>query len=90
MWKALEPGLKLASTLHHLAEGASHAAIAAHYRLGRSTTSKAIYDTLNALGVVLQPLYLKPPSGPAEWMTVVHGLVVDKNNLAALYYYLQI
>jgi len=90
MRKALEPGLKLALTLHHLAEGASHAAIAARYRLGRSSTSQAIYDTLNALWVVLPPLYLTPPSGSAEWIKVVHGLVVDENNLAALYYYLQI
>ncbi|KAF6017537.1 hypothetical protein EB796_024142 [Bugula neritina] len=77
MRKALKPGLKLALTLHHLAEGGSHAAIAAHYRLGRSTT-EAIYDTLNALWIVLQSLYLKPPSGPAELMKVVHGLVVNK------------
>ena len=37
----IEPRLeKLAVTLHHLAEGASHKSIAAHYRLGRSTVSE--------------------------------------------------
>ena len=40
--KAVEPGLKLAVTLHHLAEGVSHSSIALHYRLGRLTTSNII------------------------------------------------
>ena len=73
MRKAIVPGLKLAITLHHLAEGASHSAIAAHYRLGRSTTSIAIYDTLAALWKVLQPIYLKPPTGPTEWKIISEG-----------------
>ena len=73
MRKAIEPGLKLAVTLHHLSEGASHASIAAHYRLGRSTTSQVIYDTVDALWKTLQPIYLKPPSGPAEWKHVSQG-----------------
>ena len=55
---AIEPGLKLAIPLHHLAEGASHVAIAAHYRFGRSTVSLIIYETYEALWTVLQPLYL--------------------------------
>ena len=70
---AIEPGLKLAVTLHHLAEGASHVSIANHYRLGRSTVSAAIYDTCEALWKVLQPLYLKSPQGPTEWLKVVEG-----------------
>ena len=71
--KAIAPGLKLAITLHHLAEGASHASISAHYRLGRSTTSQIIYNTVDALWKVLQPIYLKPPSGPTEWKHVAKG-----------------
>lgn len=67
---AVEPGLKLAVTLHHLAEGASHNSIAYHYRLGRLTVSNAIYDTCQALWTVLQPLYLKPPQGPSEWLQI--------------------
>ncbi|XP_067944974.1 uncharacterized protein [Watersipora subatra] len=73
MRKSIEPGLKLAATLHHLAEGSSHAAISAHYRLGRSTVSQIIDDTCVALWTVLQPIYLKPPSGPDEWRAIAEG-----------------
>lgn len=38
---AIKPDLRLAITLHHLAEGSSHAAIAEHYSLGKSTVSIA-------------------------------------------------
>ena len=71
--KAVEPGLKLAVTLHHLAEGASHSSIALHYRLGRSTTSNIIYETCDAVWKVLQPLYLKMPAGSHEWTTIAKG-----------------
>ena len=70
---AIEPALKLAVTLHHLAEGASHVAIAAHYRLGRSTVSIIIYETWEALWTVSQPLYLKAPAGPNEWLNIANG-----------------
>ena len=73
MRPAIEPGLKIAVTLHHLAEGASHVAIAAHYRLGRSTVSRIIYETCEALWTVLQPVYLKAPSGPNEWLNIAKG-----------------
>lgn len=75
MRKAIEPGLKLAITLHHMAEGASHHTIAAHYRLGRSTVSVAINDTVIAIWKVLQPIYLQPPAGPTEWRYVAEGYV---------------
>ena len=70
---AIEPGLKLAVTLHHLAEEASHVSIENHYRLGRSTVSAAIYDTCESLWKALQPPYLKFPQGPAECLKVVEG-----------------
>ena len=92
---AIEPGLKLAVTLHHLAEGASHVSIANHYRLGRSTVSTAIYDTCEALWKVLKPLYLKSPLGPAEWLKVAEGrelyncysLISQKNIESLLHYH---
>ena len=73
MRKAVEPGLRLAITLHHLAEGASHSSISLHYRLGRSTVSNIIYDTCDAIWEVLQPLYLKAPSGPSDWRRIAKG-----------------
>ena len=60
--EAIKPGLKLAVTLHRLAEGASHSCIAAHYRLGRSTISETIYDTCEGLYRILKPIYLSTPA----------------------------
>lgn len=53
MKAAIEPGLKFGVTLRHLADGANPNAIAAHYRLGRSTTSQIIYETVKVLWTVL-------------------------------------
>ena len=70
MREAIKPDLKLAVTIHHLAEGASHGSIATHYRLGKSTVSEIIYDTCQAIIDVLEPVYLKPPSGPEQWKLI--------------------
>ena len=73
MQQAIQPALKLAVALHHLAEGARHSSIAAHYHLGKSTLSEIIYDTCRALYKVLQPIYMRTPSGPDEWKAVADG-----------------
>lgn len=70
---AIPPGLKLAVTLHFLAEGCSYYSIACHYRLGKSTVSYIIRDTCLALWNALQPLYLKTPQTIDEWRTVAAG-----------------
>ena len=75
MRKSIQPAMKLAVTLHHLAKGASHVSIAAHYRLGRSTVSMIINDTCKAIWEAMSPLYLSPPSGPTEWNKIAQGLV---------------
>ena len=56
MKEAIEPGLKLAITLHHLAERASHKSIAHHYRRKLFTVSQIIYDTCEAIYKVLQTI----------------------------------
>ena len=73
MRKSICPELKLAITLHHLAEGASQNAIASHYKLGRSTTSPAIYETLDVIWRVLQHIYLATPCGPTQRKDVARG-----------------
>ena len=73
MRKCLEPGLKLAVTLHHLAEGMSQRCIADHYRLGRSTVCGIIQQTCDALWQVIQPVYLKPPTGPHARKEIADG-----------------
>jgi len=73
-WRpAIKPDIKLAITLHHLAEGASLTSIAFHYRLGKSTVCQIVYDACKALYKALQPLYLQPPSGVDAWKKVADG-----------------
>ena len=73
MHLAIEPGLELAVTLHQLAEGASHEAITAHYRFGRSTGSRIMHERCEVQWTVLQPLYLKVPPGPNESLHITNG-----------------
>jgi hypothetical protein len=73
--KAITPDLKLAMTLHHLAEGSSIASISYHYRVGKSTALMIVAETCQALYDALQPLYMQPPSGPSGWKKVAEGYV---------------
>jgi len=76
MRQTIEPSLKLAITLHHLAEGSSHRNIATHYRLGRSTVAGTIYTTCDAIYDALQPSYLAVPTGKEEWEKIAQGFVL--------------
>ena len=76
MRKTIQPEVKLAVTLHHLAEGSTQSSIALHYRLGRSTVSQIIYDTCKAIWTVLQPIYLSPPKSPEDWKAIAKGLAL--------------
>ena len=73
MRKPIEPELRLAVTLHHLAEGSSHCSIAVHYGLGRSTVSEIIYETCDAIWKNLKPQYLEVPTSHAKWEAIAHG-----------------
>ncbi|KAF6039169.1 hypothetical protein EB796_002509 [Bugula neritina] len=79
--QAIEPTLKLAIALHHLAEGSSHKSIANHYRLGESTVSNIIYATCDALYEALQPTYLAVPKGKEEWKKIAEGFVFTRTTL---------
>lgn len=74
MRKAIVPEVKLAITLHHLAEGTSFRNISAHYRLGRRTVSNIIYETCAAIWEVFQPIYMRPPSDD-DWKTIAEEYV---------------
>lgn len=73
--KSIEPELKLAITIHHLAEGSTYQTIAHHYRLGKSTVSNIIYETCKAICDILQPLYMKEPQDAEKWLNIAEGLV---------------
>lgn len=75
MRKPIAPELKLAVTLHHLAEGSSHRSIAIHYALGRSTISNIIYETCEALCKKLQPLHMPVPTSHQQWRVIAQKYV---------------
>jgi hypothetical protein len=87
MRDAIAPDLKLALTLHHLAEGTTHSTLSSNFRVGRSTVSEIIYDTCKAIYDVLQPIYMKPPSSPAEWKAVAEGYAVLIVLIISLFHY---
>jgi len=76
MRKAISPHLKLAVTLHYLAEGSSLKTVSFHFRLGISTTSGIILETCQALYQFLQPLYMTAPQSPTSWKSVAKGCVL--------------
>lgn len=73
MRKAIEPGLKLAVTLHHLATHADAGTIHKHWRIGKSTAIEAIQEVCRAIWSVMAPVYLKPPSSDADWKSIAEG-----------------
>lgn len=73
MRQPILPELRLAVTLHHLAEGSSHSSIATHYGLGRSTISSIIYETCDALWNRLQPQHMCIPTSHAGWRLISQG-----------------
>ena len=73
MRRAITPDLRLAITVHHLAEGASHASIATHYSLGKSTVTGIIFETCESIWRRLQPVFMPPPTSQEQWKVIAQG-----------------
>ena len=70
MRKAIGPAERLRLTLHYLPYGDSQQSNSFAYRIGRSTVSKIIRDTCDAIWAVLHEEYLKPPNSNKEWKEI--------------------
>lgn len=70
---SIDPELRLAITLHYLAEGTSFSAIAMHYSIGISTVSGIVKEVCHAICSVMQPLYLPVPTTHDQWKTIADG-----------------
>lgn len=68
--KAIPADMRLAITLHHLADGASFSSIKYHWRVGKSTARQIVYDTCNAIWEELMPVYARPPDSVREWRAI--------------------
>lgn len=71
--QAIDPELRLAITLHYLAEGSSLSAIAMHYSIGISTASGIIKEVCDAICTVMQPIYMPVPTTHEHWNTIAAG-----------------
>ena len=70
--KAIGPAERLSLSLHDLAYGDSQHSNPSGYRIGRSTASKIIRETCEALWTVLHEEYLKPPNSDKEWKEIAN------------------
>ena len=58
---------RLAITLRYLASGNSQQSLGWTYCIGKTTISKIIKETTNAIWEVLKEVYLKPPQEVADF-----------------------
>ena len=75
----ISPGERLALTLRYLATGDSQMSCSFNFRIGRSTVSKIVRDTCEAIWVKLCPLYLKTPSSEEDWLEISNEFMREWN-----------
>ena len=68
--KSVSSKERLIITLRYLATGCSQQSLSYSFRVGRSTVSAIIKETLDAIYKVLSPVYLKPPTTSEEWVAI--------------------
>ena len=61
---------RLAVTLRYLASGESQQSLSWSFRVGRTTVSKIVRGTCEAIWKVLSPIYLRSPSTEQEWKQI--------------------
>ncbi|KAE8739193.1 hypothetical protein FOCC_FOCC015316 [Frankliniella occidentalis] len=68
--ESISPAERLSVTLRHLATGESQESLSCSFRIGQSTISGIIKETVKAIHTVLAPDYLKFPQSEEEWKVV--------------------
>ena len=68
--KCIPPEIRLAATLRYLATGCSQQDLKYGFRIGRSTATKVITDTCNAIVEVFLDRYIATPATTEEWTAV--------------------
>ena len=67
---SISPAEKLMVTLRYLSTGADQQTLSFHFRLGRSTVSSILRETLEAIWTALQEDYMKHPSTIQDWIDI--------------------
>lgn len=73
MREPLEPGLKLAVTLRHLAAGDKYASQMFGWRVPRSTQTKLVVEVCQAIVDEYQEELMSPPVTPEAWREIADG-----------------
>ena len=68
--EAIPAGERLAVTLQFLTSGESYQSLSFAYRIGKSTLSRTLRETCDAIFSVLKDPYLKPPSSKDDWKNI--------------------
>ncbi|XP_034246598.1 protein ANTAGONIST OF LIKE HETEROCHROMATIN PROTEIN 1-like [Thrips palmi] len=71
--KSISAAERLSVTLRHLATGETQESLSLNYRLGQSTISGIIKETVRAISEVLSSEFLRFPSSQEEWEAVAGG-----------------
>ena len=68
--EAIPASERLAVMLRFLASGESQQSLSFAYRTGKSTVSRILRETCDAIFSVLKDPYLKPPSSKDDWKNI--------------------
>ena len=71
--KAIDPGMKLAATLRHLASGDTYASMKYDFRLPANTLSLVVKEVCQAIVDEYKDEVMKCPTTPGEWTTVAQN-----------------
>ena len=75
----IAPAERLMVTLRYLATGEKQQALSFYYRIGRSTISNILRETLQAIWIALNPRYLTPPTTIEAWGKIAKGFEEEWN-----------
>lgn len=64
---------RLTLTLRYLASGDDQQSISFSYRIGKTTVSHIIQETLNAIWKALKDKYVSPPKSATDWKNIFSG-----------------
>lgn len=70
MREAISAAERLTLTFRYLASGDDQQSLSFSYRIGRTTLSHIIQETLNAIWLALKDKYVSPPQSASDWKNI--------------------
>ena len=76
---SIKPNLRLMVTLRFLASGCDYGNLEDSFKIPKSTISRIVSETCQALWELLSERYIRCPQTQAEWLEVAKGFKVSKS-----------